>query len=185
MMYSSSALRRVSVETKIPGVEYVPSPVTESSLLETVGSFINEVQTIADSTSDPKIQVTWARFEMSDINDPSLHGNEPPLLLIFRYFGSCVLRYFVSEFLVSRLHLGCPSLEYPFLLWGKAVEVLSWKHFTLKTLRILPTPILNPDGENDNFAHLRPLIVLSEISGSGIPFSSASFMSLKTGRTST
>ncbi|XP_071744399.1 LOW QUALITY PROTEIN: BCAS3 microtubule associated cell migration factor [Lepeophtheirus salmonis] len=161
MMYSSSASTGIR-RNENPGSGVRPSPVTESSLLETVGSFINEVQTIADSTSDPKIQVTWARFEMSDINDPSLHGNEPPLLLILGYTSGVQV-------------WSIPSSS------GEAVEVLSWKHFTLKTLRILPTPILNPDGENDNFAHLRPLIVLSEISGSGIPFSSASFMSLKTG----
>ena len=54
--------------------------------------FINEVQTFNQPGADPRAQVTWARFEQADINDPSLYpdnqeinGNSLPLLLVLGY----------------------------------------------------------------------------------------------------
>ena len=57
-----------------------------------ISGFINEVQALHQPAADPKCQVTWARFETSDINDPGLYG-EPglgggaglPLLLVLGY----------------------------------------------------------------------------------------------------
>lgn len=63
---------------------------------------------------------------------------------------------------------------------GEAKEVLSWKQGCVKTLRVLPTPE-NCFGNLDNFSHCRPLIAMVDSTGPGTPFSSASFISLKTG----
>ena len=62
-----------------------PAPVTEKSLMDSVAGFINEVQAFnaAQGTSvgagagqaghnDPRIYVTWAKFEVADINDTKL-----------------------------------------------------------------------------------------------------------------
>ncbi len=64
-----------------------PTAVTEKSLMESVAGFINEVQAInlhgssssspssssfAHGGRDPKVNVTWARFEVADINDVRL-----------------------------------------------------------------------------------------------------------------
>ena len=57
-----------------------------------LAGFINEVQALHQPGQDPKCQVTWARFEQSDINDPSLYGDTAPdtgagmpLLLVLGY----------------------------------------------------------------------------------------------------
>ena len=59
-----------------------------------VAGFINEVQALHQPHQDPKCQVTWARFEQTDINDPSLYtetsesvggGGGMPLLLVLGY----------------------------------------------------------------------------------------------------
>ena len=86
-----------------------PQPVTEQSLMESVAGnfifqlnfvqwqdfcpgFINEVQAFNQPGTDPKSQVTWARFEQADINDPSLYtenqetnGSSLPVLLVLGY----------------------------------------------------------------------------------------------------
>merc|ERR1719319_1005867 len=61
--------------------------------MESVAGFINEVQAFSQPATDPRSQVTWARFEQADINDPSLYtessfdanGNSLPLLLVLGY----------------------------------------------------------------------------------------------------
>ena len=69
-----------------------PQPVTESSLLDSVAGFINEVQALNKPHHDSKIQITWASFQRADLNDPALfpeiaeiNGNFPPLLLVLGY----------------------------------------------------------------------------------------------------
>ena len=61
-------------------------------LLKYFPGFINEVQALHQPGQDPKCQVTWARFETADINDPSLYcevsdmtGGAMPLLLVLGY----------------------------------------------------------------------------------------------------
>lgn len=49
-----------------------PQPVTETSLLDSVAGFINEVQALNKPNHDSKIQITWASFQRADINDPGL-----------------------------------------------------------------------------------------------------------------
>ena len=67
-------------------------PVTESSLLDSVAGFINEVQALNKPHHDSKLQITWASFQRADMNDPALfpeiaevNGNFPPLLLALGY----------------------------------------------------------------------------------------------------
>ena len=49
-----------------------PQPVTESSLLDSVAGFINDVQALNKPNYDAKIQITWASFQRADVNDPAL-----------------------------------------------------------------------------------------------------------------
>lgn len=121
--------------------------------MDSVAGFINEVQSFnqPNLSSDPKVYVLWARFEIADINDIKLlperielHGSSPPLLLILGY------TYGVQVWLIP--------------VTGEAQEVLSWKQGTVKTLRILSTPE-NCFGYPDNFAHCRPLISMADSTG--------------------
>ena len=66
---------------------------------------------------------------------------------------------------------------------GEAQEVLSWRQGTVKTLRILPAPQPTSPGSGgrDGFEHCRPLIVLADSTGPGAAFTSASFISLRSG----
>ena len=68
---------------------------------------------------------------------------------------------------------------------GEAQEVLSWRQGTVKTLRILPAPQpTSPGGSGggrDGFEHCRPLIALADSTGPGAAFTSASFISLRSG----
>ena len=87
---SSNAMSNASKTASASGGAIIrPQPVTEKSLMESVAGFIQEVQSYqssghASSTSagsgqplgslrsgfnDPKLVVTWARFEKADIND--------------------------------------------------------------------------------------------------------------------
>ena len=63
---------------------------------------------------------------------------------------------------------------------GEAQEVLAWRQGQVKTLKCLPTPE-NCFGSPDNFAHCRPLVVMVDTTGPGSAFTSASFISLKSG----
>ena len=65
---SSSSLRSEAPK----GSMVRPQPVTESSLLDSVAGFINEVQALNKPNHDSKIQITWASFQKADINDPGL-----------------------------------------------------------------------------------------------------------------
>lgn len=124
------------------------------------------------------MHVTWARFETADVNDVRLlpggsgrrlassdaNGNTPPLLLVLGYTKGVQVWMLPST--------------------GECIEVLSWRQGSVKTLRILPTP--DPEshgafGGTDSFPHVRPLIAMADSTGPGLAYSSASFISLKTG----
>ena len=62
---------------------------------------------------------------------------------------------------------------------GECLEVLSWRQGSVKTLRVLSTP--DEEHGTDNFSHVRPLIALADATGPGQAYSSANFISLKTG----
>jgi len=154
--------------TKSRGSMVKPQPVTEKSLMESVAGFINEVQAFNHPSTDPKSQVTWARFEQADINDPIFFNdysnpgepNSPPLLLVLGYSQG------VQVWLIPGS--------------GDASLVLSWFHGQVKILRVLPTPELSY-GSIDPFKQSRPLVALCDSAGPGPAFMSASFVSLKTG----
>jgi len=145
-----------------------PQPVTEQSLMESVAGFINEVQAFSQPSADPKCQVTWARFEQADINDPSLYtensfdanGNSLPLLLVLGYTQG------VQVWLIPGS--------------GEAKLVLSLFHGQVKALRILPTPTPRLNAP-DLYSHVRPLVALCDSAGPGTAFMSVSFVSLLSG----
>jgi len=144
-----------------------PQPVTEQSLMESVAGFINEVQAFNQPGTDPKSQVTWARFEQADINDPSLYtenqetnGSSLPLLLVLGYTQG------VQVWLIPGS--------------GEAKLVLSRFHGQVKALRILPTPETGHLA-TDHYSHARPLVALCDSSGPGTAFMSVSFVSLLSG----
>lgn len=50
-----------------------PAQVTEKSFIESVAGFINEVQSAPVGNAENKVHVTWARFEIADVNDPKFY----------------------------------------------------------------------------------------------------------------
>lgn len=64
---------------------------------------------------------------------------------------------------------------------GEAVEILSWRHGSVKILRILPNPQVMGKVKKDIAASKRPLIALCDSSSPPPQFSSVNVLSLKTG----
>ncbi|XP_055620763.1 uncharacterized protein LOC129765015 isoform X2 [Toxorhynchites rutilus septentrionalis] len=162
-----------------------PQAVSDRSIIDSVTGFINDVTLQAQAAQgDGKDHIVWARFEnAADVSDPCIGddwemegGVAPPLLLILGY--------------VTGIQVWAIPAN------GEAIEVLSWRHGSVKCLRVLPTPT---PGEsecatepNDQYIHKRPLIALCEsanASGGGSGSSTQSqycainFISLKDGDT--
>ena len=135
--------------------------------MESVAGFIHEVQSYNQPQNDNKTQIIWAKFEHSDINDPSrfpqnqdLNGNSSPLLLILGY--------------TQGIQVWCIQGS------GEAQLVLSWYHGQVKCMKILPNPeALNPF--SDPYNPSRPLAAICDSSGPGPAFMSVTFVSLATG----
>ncbi|XP_053681788.1 uncharacterized protein LOC128732540 isoform X2 [Sabethes cyaneus] len=147
-----------------------PQAVSDRSIIDSVAGFINDVtlQTQAPQ-GDVKDHILWAKFEnAADISDPCLGedwelegGIAPPLLLILGYVTGIQVWIIPAN--------------------GEAIEVLSWRHGSVKCMRVLPTPTVG-DGEsasepNDQFIHKRPLIALCDSATSGIIGSGGSLAS--------
>lgn len=65
---------------------------------------------------------------------------------------------------------------------GEATEILSWRHGSVRVLKILPAPYHGGSSNNEDIFKLkRPLIALSDNSTPSPHFSSVNFLSLKTG----
>lgn len=65
---------------------------------------------------------------------------------------------------------------------GEAVELLSWRHGSVRVLRILPTPSSVRHGLlSDLYISKRPLMALCDTTTPGPHYCSLSFLSLKTG----
>ncbi|XP_058064154.1 uncharacterized protein LOC131213937 [Anopheles bellator] len=160
-----------------------PQAVSDRSIIDSVAGFISDVTLQAQTPpGDIKDHIIWVRFESTaDISDPSVGddwelegGIAPPLLLILGYVTG------VQVWVVAAN--------------GEAIEVLSWRHGSVKCLRVLPTPAVElADGGGlvatqvlDPHAHKRPLMALCESGGAGAaipPYSSLNFVSLKDGET--
>uniref|UniRef100_A0A182W604 BCAS3 domain-containing protein n=1 Tax=Anopheles minimus TaxID=112268 RepID=A0A182W604_9DIPT len=164
-----------------------PQAVSDRSIIDSVAGFINDVTLQAQAPlGDSKDHILWVRFEnAADISDPCLGddwelegGIAPPLLLILGYVSG------VQVWIVPAN--------------GEAIEVLSWRHGSVKCLRVLPTPT-SGDRETaaestDHFTHKRPLIALCDSGLGGASASAAAangsyqycavnFISLKDGET--
>lgn len=137
-----------------------PQAVSDRSIIDSVAGFINDV-TLQTQTpqGEGKDHILWARFEnTADISDPCLGddwelegGIAPPLLLILGYATGIQVWIIPAN--------------------GEAIEVLSWRHGSVKCMRVLPTPT-SGDGEsatepNDQFLLKRPLIALCDSASSG------------------
>lgn len=160
-----------SVPSTVP-----PQAVSDRSLLESVTGFINDVTLTNIPLGDPKDAILWARFETAaDVTDSTFGddwdlegGVAPPLLLLLGY-GTGVQVWAIPAN-------------------GEAVEVLSWRHGSVRALRILPLPIPTSDENGDDvadpFASKRPLMAICDAAnttGSGPQFCSVNFVSLRDG----
>lgn len=147
-----------------------PQAVSDRSIIDSVAGFINDV-TLQTQTpqGDGKDHILWARFEnTADISDPCLGedwelegGIAPPLLLILGYATGIQVWIIPAN--------------------GEAIEVLSWRHGSVKCMRVLPTPT-SGDGEsatepNDQFLLKRPLIALCDSASSGVGIGSGGGLS--------
>lgn len=160
-----------------------PQPVSDRTLLDSVTGFINDVtHSGGGGHFDANETIQWTRFEtFADPCDPTIGddwdveaGVAPPLLLVLGY-GSGVQCWIVPAN-------------------GEAVEVLSWRHGSVRTLRLLPQPLLDnaaggaaAAGETtvtDRYAGQRPLIAICDASvASAVPFCAVNFVSLRSGET--
>ncbi|CRK91183.1 CLUMA_CG004867, isoform A [Clunio marinus] len=129
-----------------------PQAVSDRSVIDSVAGFINDVALTNTPQTDSKDHVLWVKFEnLADISGTShddwdLEGNLPsPLLLCIGYRSGVQVWVIPAN--------------------GEAVEAMSYKHESVKVLRILPTPFLSSNSELasdllDQFIHKRPLMAL-------------------------
>ncbi|XP_054730895.1 uncharacterized protein LOC129239440 isoform X1 [Anastrepha obliqua] len=176
---SADSPRRQSRGIAVPAI-VPPQVVSDRSILDSAIGFISDVTLVAhQSHTEPKDTIIWARFETAaDISDPccgvdwEMEGNvAPPLLLLLGY------------------GLGVQVWAIP--ANGEAIEVLSWRHGVVSTLRVLPTPASRSTDEHgradetmDAYAEKRPLIALvdSNTASTQPQFCTLTFVSLKTGK---
>lgn len=168
-----------TVPTTVP-----PQAVSDRTLLDSVTGYINDITLSNLPQIDPKDTILWARFETTaDITDPTYGedwdlegGVAPPLLLLLGY-GTGVQVWAIPAN-------------------GEAVEVMSWRHGSVRALRVLPLPLSeslgplsdeqsqqNASSPIDEFAEHRPLMAICDANstGSSPQFCSLNFVSLRDG----
>ncbi|XP_060532300.1 breast carcinoma-amplified sequence 3 homolog [Cylas formicarius] len=148
----------------------LPQPVTDPTILDSVAGFINEVvPNTASDTFDIKDQIQWAHFENLDWDESSFlpsYSNDVDV---------------PASALVLVLGYTTGVQVWAVLANGEATEIFSWRHGSVKVLRILPAPYVIGNSNRDLFESKRPLIALCDIAIHGSPACSLSFYSLKTG----
>ncbi|CAH1124583.1 unnamed protein product [Ceutorhynchus assimilis] len=146
-----------------------PQPVTDPTILDSVAGFINEVVPTAatNDSFDSKDQIQWVRFENLNCDELNFSpSNEAPLPN--------------SLILVLGYTTGIQVWAVP--ANGEAIELFSWRHGSVKVLRILPTPYeVGTLNKTDSFEAKRPLIALVDVATHGSSAGSLNFYSLKTG----
>ncbi|XP_066246460.1 breast carcinoma-amplified sequence 3 homolog [Euwallacea similis] len=145
-----------------------PQPVTDTTILDSVAGFINEVvPTACSDTFDSKDQIQWVRFENLNSDEGGFAVNNDTSLPS-------------SLILVLGYTTGIQVWAVP--ANGEAVELFSWRHGSVKVLRILPAPYEVGSKKRDQFDSKRPLMALVDVGmhGSSSAFS-LNFYSLKSG----
>ncbi|XP_018572462.1 breast carcinoma-amplified sequence 3 homolog isoform X2 [Anoplophora glabripennis] len=168
-MSSESASRSPS-QTRSSGSNTVtPQQVTDPTILDSVAGFINEVVPATYSgPCDSKDQIQWARFEQIELDQQIYSDYEydkiaPSVIILILGYTTGIQIWAIPA-------------------TGEATEILSWRHGSVRVLKILPTPSYVGFTKNEDvFKTKRPLIALSDNSTPGPHFSSINFLSLKTG----
>lgn len=176
-MSAESQRRAPSSTVRAPNV-IPPQAVSDRSIIDSVAGFINDVTLANTPQTDPKDHILWIKFEntadASDIGkDWDVEGNLPPPLFLILGYGNGIQVWAIPAN-------------------GEAIEVLSWRHSIVKTLRILPTPHSNKDMTRDafdQFMYKRPLMALcgdSQLNNNpsvscNQQYSTVNFVSLKDG----
>ena len=94
------------------------------------------MQALHQPGQDPKCQVTWARFETTDINDPSLYcdgadmtGGVMPLLLVLGYNNGIQIWLIPgsgeAKLVMSRFH-GQVRLDVRFAGFDQVLTTIFW-----------------------------------------------------------
>ncbi len=142
------------------------------------------------SPGEIKEKILWARFEFTDLNDPTFHTDAleqvsigPPILLILGYSFGVQVGININNFRPD-------SNDFQFFIlcsqiWsispnGEATELLSWFHGTAKFLKLLPSPLADQNQKQDPFTHRRPLAAICD-GASSSQFCSINFLSLRGG----
>ncbi|XP_045480086.1 breast carcinoma-amplified sequence 3 homolog isoform X2 [Harmonia axyridis] len=148
----------------------LPQVVTDPSLYDSVAGFISDVVPSSYSAVvDKGDQIEWVRFEQGEFeelsydscDDHEKSASSPPIFLVIGY--------------TKGAQVWCISAT------GEATEILSWKHVSIKVMRILPSPYMIGGDATDLFKDKRPLIALCDYASLAPVHFNLSFISLKTG----
>ncbi|KAF5271182.1 hypothetical protein FQR65_LT05326 [Abscondita terminalis] len=169
---SAGSPRRSHSQTRTPhGTATVsPQQVTDPSILDSVAGFINEVATY-NIPFDTKDQIQWAKFQQLDrerISENVLDGEKviPSALILILGYSTGIQVWAIPAN-------------------GEAVELLSWRHGSVKVLQFLPQPCIGKRSqEQDMFVAKRPLMALCDATTPGPQHCALNFLSLKTGEQS-
>ncbi|XP_017773235.1 PREDICTED: breast carcinoma-amplified sequence 3 homolog isoform X2 [Nicrophorus vespilloides] len=145
----------------------LPQQVTDPTILDSVAGFINDVVPNAyNLPSDTKDQIQWARFErveVDELNNCCMNGDKvipPSIILVLGYTTGIQIWAIQAN--------------------GEATEILSWRHGSVRVLRILPCPYRVGYNVVDSYNSKRPLIALCDTVTPGSDYCSLSFISLRT-----